>query len=436
MNKLGVIVPYRDREEHLAEFVPKIEKYLTNQGIEFVIIIVEQDHNLPFNRGALCNIGYKEARKHRCNYIVFHDVDMIPIDVDYSYSNHPVHLISDDLPFDWYFGGITIFPMNDFLKVNGFSNRYWGWGFEDDDLLVRCGKKSIELVTKEIMRPKFGNNTVVLNGINSFVKINNTINFRKDFSIETKISLGRFELNSELESDRFPIFNIRGYDMELVYNSFKRLSLKFFDVRGKFYEIYTEPTNQKDFEIVIEYKHREKLMSLHVNGKEVGALTLDTYIMNYSNEKLIFLGVNNSLTEFFSGVIRNFNIKVENKSITSLQCDKVKDYKLIDLSENNNHGVLFNTSIKNPNFNKRVVIHSPHRRKSNIHRLSHTDNGFTGGRWKSDLTRWNQIKFFNETLTGYHNPSEDGINSIKYRCNFRDKVENSKCIKINVELKE
>ena len=44
---------------------------------------------------------------------MFHDVDMLPIDVDYSYSDVPIHLAtnftnSDREIFKTYFGGITI----------------------------------------------------------------------------------------------------------------------------------------------------------------------------------------------------------------------------------------------------------------------------------------------------------------------------------------
>jgi len=31
-----------------------------------------------------------------------------------------------------------MFNKADFLKVNGYSNDYWGWGFEDSDLRLRC----------------------------------------------------------------------------------------------------------------------------------------------------------------------------------------------------------------------------------------------------------------------------------------------------------
>ena len=82
--KLGIIVPYRDRQEHLEKFIKQIPSYLSNNDIEYELIVVEQSDKKPFNRGKLLNIGFLEAKKLDCNYVVFHDVDMIPIDVDYS----------------------------------------------------------------------------------------------------------------------------------------------------------------------------------------------------------------------------------------------------------------------------------------------------------------------------------------------------------------
>jgi predicted metal-dependent hydrolase len=96
-NKLAIIVPYRRRKEHLEIFLDKVPKYLEEKKINYEIIIVNQDDAKQFNRGMLLNIGYKYAKKMRCNYLVFHDVDMIPINVDYSYSNIPIHLATDFL---------------------------------------------------------------------------------------------------------------------------------------------------------------------------------------------------------------------------------------------------------------------------------------------------------------------------------------------------
>ena len=72
--KLGVCVPYRNREAHLAEFVPKVGAYLDSQGIDYVIYICHQVDDKLFNRGATKNIAAKHAFEDGCDYIVFHDV--------------------------------------------------------------------------------------------------------------------------------------------------------------------------------------------------------------------------------------------------------------------------------------------------------------------------------------------------------------------------
>ncbi len=43
-------------------------------------------------------------------------------------------------------GGVTAITTSDFARLNGFSNSFWGWGGEDDDLYHRVQYNSMTLV--------------------------------------------------------------------------------------------------------------------------------------------------------------------------------------------------------------------------------------------------------------------------------------------------
>lgn len=140
--KLAIIVPYRDRADHLKIFERTMLDY--DYGVDFHIYIVEQYGNSRFNRGKLCNVGFLEAEKTDFTHAVFHDVDMIPHGVSYRPMDHVTHLAARatqfkmELPYPKYLGGVVMFERSAFKKVGGFANEYWGWGLEDDDLYNRC----------------------------------------------------------------------------------------------------------------------------------------------------------------------------------------------------------------------------------------------------------------------------------------------------------
>jgi len=79
------------------------------------------------------------------NCLIFHDVDLLPLNETNTYrcSKNPVLMASRmdkwgwKLPYASYFGGVGSMPAAQFEKVNGFSNMFWGWGCEDDDMQSR-----------------------------------------------------------------------------------------------------------------------------------------------------------------------------------------------------------------------------------------------------------------------------------------------------------
>jgi len=142
---IAIFIPYRDRKEHLDKLLdsliyPKIS-----------IHILEQDNNDLFNRAKLFNIGAKEYLD-KYEYLIFHDVDLIPQDANYNFKpNIPTHyscfceqfgyklLDVEDSEYlkSQMFGGVIGMKKKDFIKCNGYSNLYEGWGCEDNDLFER-----------------------------------------------------------------------------------------------------------------------------------------------------------------------------------------------------------------------------------------------------------------------------------------------------------
>ncbi|XP_005924103.1 beta-1,4-galactosyltransferase 1 [Haplochromis burtoni] len=161
LQKVAIIIPFRNREEHLKYWLYYLHPILQRQQLDYGIYVINQDGDETFNRAKLLNIGYAEALKeYDYNCFVFSDVDLIPMDDRNTYKcfSQPRHLsVSMDkfgfrLPYNQYFGGVSSLSKEQYLKINGFPNNYWGWGGEDDDIYNRVASKgmSISRATSEI----------------------------------------------------------------------------------------------------------------------------------------------------------------------------------------------------------------------------------------------------------------------------------------------
>ncbi|XP_066516085.1 beta-1,4-galactosyltransferase 1-like isoform X2 [Hoplias malabaricus] len=118
LHKVAIIIPFRHREQHLEYWLYNLHPVLQRQQLEYTV-----------------------------------DVDLIPLDDRNLYHcfEQPRHLaVSMDkfgyrLPYNQYFGGACAMSKEQFLKINGFPNNYWGWGGEDDDIYNRLSFRGMSI---------------------------------------------------------------------------------------------------------------------------------------------------------------------------------------------------------------------------------------------------------------------------------------------------
>ncbi|XP_013421591.1 uncharacterized protein LOC106181686 [Lingula anatina] len=151
-SRVIIIIPYRDRWPHLLMWLDHYHPILRRQLVDYRVVVVEQYGNGTFNKGLIMNAAYREMRQRMdFDCVIFHDIDMLLENDNNMYlcSSQPRHLspavskFDYKLPYDELVGGVLMFPLSHFEMVNGYSNNYWGWGGEDDDMTNRIFNKGL-----------------------------------------------------------------------------------------------------------------------------------------------------------------------------------------------------------------------------------------------------------------------------------------------------
>ncbi|XP_027323997.3 beta-1,4-galactosyltransferase 7 [Anas platyrhynchos] len=142
-HRLALLVPFRERFEELLAFVPYMHRFLSEKRIRHHILVLNQVDHFRFNRASLINVGFLESGNDT-DYIAMHDVDLLPLNeqLDYGYPEAgPFHVASPELHplyhYKTYVGGILLLTKQHYEMCNGMSNRFWGWGREDDEFYRR-----------------------------------------------------------------------------------------------------------------------------------------------------------------------------------------------------------------------------------------------------------------------------------------------------------
>ena len=449
--KLGVCVPYRDREMHLNEFVPKVGKYLKNQGIEFCMYFCHQTDDKLFNRGATKNIAAKHAFEDGCDYIVWHDIDMIPEEgADYSYpEKHPIHIATNIEQMEWglkyheYFGGAVLFSKEQVEATNGYSNNYWDWGMEDDDLFWRChleGLTDATYLNKKAEKQTYAR----FNGKDSKITLPFERKYRGltagDHTISVlvrcyqQLDKNNIFLIGDKENNyvEYPIIRIPGYDYGMSFNNSRALSLTYWNNFNAHNYMWIKRYSNQWSWVTATFDKYNKMSHFYLNGSEVdskagfGSPSPHQWIGALKNYGLsdIYLGYTSTamqggLNQFFKGdIAKTYAWKrcLSAKEVSELHNFIPSGDLTIDLD--------FNEPISNyePD-NIEIVTDTfrvpnsiiPHRVPGRFRCLPHKDEGLVNGKWaKGDTTAANEKRYILEMQQGKINYKDDGIKQVEY----------------------
>jgi len=471
MKRLAVILPYN--EQHIDDFINHFEA--TVDG-DYKLCFVKQTSNRPLNKGKLFNIGYL-LHKDKFDYFCFHDSDLIPIsdECDYSFEKKPISLVgmrnpmlfgdqekvqnfnNYTLPYDEYFGGATLFSKEHFQEVNGYSNEYWGVGYEDYDLLLRCVVKGLSVRTE--IETQVSKTYGTFNGTNSYIeipsenaKIKNATN--KSFTVSAWFCPdGEPPYGAGVDNNRceYSIFTRPGYHTGLSY------------IHGGFVKavIWVRPHGSSEREpVVIQtplrtdqwynvgmvVDDREQIVTLYVNGKEVGRKSYEGELIEYLN-KPYYIGAGDPNLS----VWRNFH-KGQIAEV-GLWSDTLKDYEMelifqkgiinnkgeystsklpvgvwdfkggydnitFDISGNNNHAKFYNVGFANKSLKSNTERYLPYRRNGAYGYISSEEQYLN----LENLTRTehpeimtNRNTFNKKVRLNMSGIDKDGLSSTKFR---------------------
>jgi hypothetical protein len=459
--KLGVCVPYRNREAHLKEFVPRVGKYLESKGIDYCMYFGHQVDDKLFNRGAMKNIAAEQAFKDGCDYIVWHDIDMVPEEgCDYSFpKDNPRHIATQisqmnyELKYEEYFGGAILFSKEQVLKTNGYSNDYWDWGMEDDDLFWRC---VLEGYANDTYLDFDGTNRGYLrfNGKDSHVEIPTSRKLRNVTTREHTVSiLVRAEQQEEKvpiyligdEERRFveyPIFRRPGYDWGLSYNNSRAYTAQLWNSEGE--HLYQWMKRYENIWSWVTLVVDENKIHFYMNGKESDARWgtgtaspqyFQGHLKRYGNTPF-YLGTTTSVgdtdvSKWFKGDIAD--LKVWNRALSKEEVETLhttptndgltlhydfKDGLVMDKTNNGSDGIIHNCEYLTDDIK---IPHTtvPHRVPGKMFCLEHEDEGLVeeGGsmKWKKgETTARNERRYIRQMQQGEWDYESDGMNSLKY----------------------
>lgn len=458
--KLGICIPYRNRESHLKELIPHLTEHLNKQGIPHRFYVGHQVDDKLFNRGVMKNIAAKHAFEDGCDYVAWHDVDMLPHeDADYSYPiDNPIHIAtklskySYKMGYDQYFGGVVLFNKEHVEKTNGYSNDYWDWGQEDDDLFWRCYFEG--MTTGKVIRREKDKIVANFNGNDSTISIPTDREISSCLHRDHTITL---TFNAEQQNDKVPIYLVGDENNKFIeypllrkdgswtwglsFNNSRAVTMQLIDRDGGNHYNWAKRFEGLWTRVTLSFNSEENSAYFYVNDELISQVddikqnlpfNLNKKLRTHDSQRPFLLGYCPFMKTFFKGKISEF--KIYNKFFNNVnEMDNDKENLVLDMDLTDKFLPQQNMMFTHENYDiiENVV---PFRRDGNFYCLPHLDEGFVNGKWfKGKTTARNEKRFVTEMQQKKIDYKKDGINNMRYELvSIVDYTEN--CKMINVTL--
>lgn len=474
--KLSIIVPYtEDRQEQMYTFLGHMEYFLKDK-VDYQIHLIEQkDADIYFNYGKLCNIGV-DITADFADYFIFHDVDILPKQelCDYTFNHYPIHLAGNLKPYANWIGGAFKISKEDFIKVNGFSNDYWGGVFHWEDFLFRLNKHRLlpvkKFLTKDIHKihrltdvkevTKYSKKTVY-----PFISDQNNCAFIKsnkktDYIFEDSFTISMNVWINDNQSTDGCIIGKQGYDMGIFIMKNEAIAVQIWGDDNSLHNIWFEhkPHCNQWINLTLKVDMDYKKATLYIDGNPVASTNTPDMLMDFRGKDL-WIG-SMAFKNSFEGKISNllcFDYALNESEIEKLYIDGYKTDEgintnfeaiidvsfskkfgdfYVDESKSKSHPRLICTGIHNPIYSEDLVLSFETNMPEQIlgrYEVLENSNKFD----KLNTYEWdeqdgnfaeNEKIFFYEIASGVLNTDNFGLNTLSYD------LYSSEAIKENVYL--
>lgn len=438
-HKLGICIPYRNRKDHLDALIPHLSKHLDGQGIEHKFYVAHQIDNKLFNRGAMKNIAALHAFNDGCDYIAWHDVDMLPHeDADYSYpEGSPIHIATKlskynyGLGYDQYFGGVILFTKEQSEKINGYSNDYWDWGQEDDDLFWRCYFEG--MTTGRVIKTEKNKLIANFNGENSSISIPTNREISSCLHGEHTITL---TFNAEQQDDKVPIWLVGDQEKKFIeypllrkegswtwglsFNNSRAVTMQLFNRNNTNYYNWAKRFEGMWTQVTLSFNVEENNAYFFINDELISQINdikqnipfpVKGNLITHDSIKPFLLGFCSYTSNYYKGKISGF--KIYNRFFNSVN-DMNRNSKNIVLDCNFESKTYLGQNIQYTRENIEIIENViPFRKEGSFYCLPHVDEGFVNGGWaKGETTARNEKRFVTQMQQGKINYKTDGYSNI------------------------